>query len=544
MKKSVSKTNVLIFFAIISVYSILCLTKHQHVRLTADSMLYFSIAKKYLIGDWHNAINGYWGPFLAWLIVPFLYFGFSDVFTINVLNLIFGILTITGTWILSFRFEISERMRSVLLVCLLPIMLKFSIVQPMDFLLVCILIFYLGVVFKDNYRERVRFGVFSGFLGSLAYFTKAYAFPFFIAHFFIMNMFHYFEKTVKEDRRKVLRNMIAGFIVFFMISGAWISIISDKYDHVTFSTMRDTNFNAPGPEVKGSGLEFGVPVFTEGFFEPPNKTAFVVWEDPSYLRGKPWSAWQSPAHFKHFIKLTLKNVAEGLQIFEIFSTFSIAIIVIYILMISIMSLREMLSRRALLYPLFTLVLFSGGYILFHFEQRYVWLVNMLLLLMGGHLLAVFFEKDFFRSRLRKNILIMVFVISFIFTPVRFILQTGNGSIDQYMYDVGIDLKSYGIRGNIASNREYGSHDAWHKTFRLAYWLESRYYGQEAEGISNKELESELDKYNIDYYFLWGEGVSVPQFLARHQEVTNNEITGLKVYSLKTASASNISIHQK
>ncbi len=193
-------------------------------------------------------------------------------------------------------------------------------------------------------------------------------------------------------------------------------IISDKYGHFTFSTMRDTNFNAPGPEVKGDGLEFGVPVFTEGFFEPPNETAFVVWEDPSYLRGKPWSAWQSPAHFKHFIKLTLKNIAEGLKIFEGFSTFSIAIIVAYIILISMKSFRDMLSRRALLYPLFTLILFSGGYILFHFEERYVWLSNILLLLMGGHLLTLFFEKDFMGSALGKNILIIVFIGSFIFTP--------------------------------------------------------------------------------------------------------------------------------
>jgi len=533
MKKHVSKTNILILFAIILVYSILCLTKYQYVRFTADSMLYFSLAEKYLTGNFQDALNGYWGPLLAWLIVPFLYIGFSDVFTINVLDLIFGILTITGTWILSFRFEISERIRSVLLLCLLPIVIKFSIVQPMDFLLLCILIIYLGIIFNSDYPKKMSSGVVSGFLGSLAYFTKAYAFPFFIVHFLIMNIFHYFEKTLNEDKRKVLRNVVAGFIVFFLISGAWISIISNKYGHFTFSTMRDTNFNAPGPEVQGSGLEFGVPVFTEGFFEPPNDTAFVVWEDPSYLRGKPWSAWQSPAHFKHFIKLTLKNIAEGLQIFEGFTTLSVSILLACILLLRMKSFREILSQRLLLYPLFTVILFSGGYILFHFEERYVWLVNILLLLMGGHLLTLLFKIDFLGSGLRRNILIVVFVISFVFTPSRFIFQASNGSIDQYMHGVSVDLKSYGIRGNIASNREYGSHDAWHKTFRLAYWLNSRYYGQAREGIEDDALKSELSKYEIDYYFLWGDGASIPQFFTKYNEVTGGEIPGLKVYSLKS-----------
>ncbi len=533
MKERAANTSLIIFLLVISVYSVLCLTKHQYGRVTADSMIYFSIAQKYLTGDFQNAINGYWGPLLAWLIIPFLYFGAGDVFAINSLNLILGVLTIIGVWNLSDRFEITGKIRGILLICLLPIVLKFSLVQPMDFLLVCILIFYLCIVFNSDYPKKISSGLFSGILGSLAYFTKAYASPFFIVHFFIMNILHYFRNVTKEDRKKVLRNSLAGFVLFFLISGAWIMIISDKYGHFTFSTMRDTNFNAPGPEAMGGGLEFGVPVFTEGFFEPPNETAFVVWEDPSYLRGEPWSAWQSWMHFKHFIRLTLKNVSDGLKIFESFSSLSVAIIIAYILFLSAKPKNELLSYGVLLYPLFTLILFSGGYLLFHFEERYVWLSNILLLLMGGYVLFVLFQKEFFSSDLRKNILIIFFALSFIFAPTKYVLQASRGGMNSDMYYLSTDLKQYNIKGNIASNREHLTHDAWHKTFRLAYWLNSRYYGQSRVGISDKELEDELEKYNIDYYFLWGEGGSTPQFLTRYQEITKNKIPDLRIYSLKT-----------
>jgi hypothetical protein len=141
-----------------------------------------------------------------------------------------------------------------------------------------------------------------------------------------------------------------------------------------------------------------------------------------------------------------------------------------------------------------------------------------------------------RPALGKNILIIVFISSFVFTPSRFILQTSNGSMDQYMHDVSTDLKKYNISGNIASNRDAFSHDAWHETFRLAYWLKSRYYGQAREGISDEELKSELEKYDIGYYFVWGEEPHVPGFLRADQDVTGNEIPGLKVYSLKTISS--------
>jgi hypothetical protein len=528
------KKSVIILLVVLAVYSVFCLTRNQYSRMTADSMLYFSIAQKYLAGDFQNAVNGYWGPLLAWLIIPFLYLGAGDIFTINFLNLIFGVLTIIGTWKLSDRFDISGNIKGILLICLLPIVLKFSLVQPMDFLLVFILVTYLSIIFNTDYPKRSSSGLLSGIVGSFAYFTKAYAFPFFIVHFFVMNVLHYFRNVTKEDKKNVLKNAVAGLLFFFIISGSWIMIISDKYGHVTFSTMRDTNFNAPGPDAMNGGLEFGVPVFTEGFFEPPNKTAFVVWEDPSYLRGEPWSAWQSWRHFKHFIRLTLKNVSDGLKIFESFSTLSIAIIIIYILFLTSDRNKKLLDHGALLYPLFTIILFSGGYLLFHFEERYAWLSNILLLLMGGHVLNVLFQKEFFNSDLRKNILIVFFILSFVFVPVKYIIQVGRGGMDSNMYHMSVDLKQYNIKGNIASNREYASHDAWHKTFRLAYWLNSRYYGQARLGIDDKTLESELKKYDIDYYFLWGEEVSAPPFLTRYREVTNNQVPGLKIYSLKTA----------
>lgn len=529
-KNKLPSTKTLLFL-VITVYSVLCLAAFQYTRMTADSMLYFSLAEKYINGDFANAINGYWGPLLAWLLVPFLYFGVSDVNAINLLDLFVGVLTFIGVWKLSGRLEVSDGIKSVLMVCLLPIVLRFSLVQPMDFILACILIFYLNTVFNSDYQKSVGSGLSCGMLGSMAYLTKAYAFPFFIVHFLVMNILHYFKSDLKDEKKRVLRNAVAGFLLFALISGAWICLISDKYGHITFSTMRDTNFNAPGPDDMDGGLEFGVPVFTEGFYEPPNETAFVIWEDPSYLRGKPWSPFDSARHFKHFIRLTLKNVSDGLKIFESFSTFSITIIVVYILLCCVGTKKELLSKGTLLYPLFTIILFSGGYILFHFEERYVWLTNILLLVMGGYLLTDLFRRDFFRSALRRNILIVFFIVSFIFVPAKYVMQVGRGGMDIDMYLMSTALNKYNISGNIASNREMDSHDAWHKTFRLAYWLDARYYGQAREGIDDDSLKTELKKYDIDYYFVWGEADAALQFLSQYNELTEGEIPGLSIFSI-------------
>lgn len=523
-----------ILIVVLLIYLLIILLSDPYLRLSADSTLYLSIAEKYLSGEFQDAVNGYWNPLLSWLLIPFLYLGFSDAFAINSIYIIFGIITTLGIWRFSYRFKLTEKVRILVLLSLLPIMLYYSFIQPFDLLLLCFLVYYLCIVFNDNYSGRLQNGILSGVIGALAYLTKSYAFLFFLAHFLSMNILHYMR--VRTEGKRILKNAVAGFIIFFIISGTWVAAISSKYGYLTFSNMGKTNLAILGPEApKHGGLEFGQPMFYKGFIEPPNKTAISAWEDPSYLQVEIWSPIGSFRNFKHFIKLLLKNISQCLQIFESFSTLSITIIIAYILLLIKQSLKlnDIISRSGLLYPLFTIFLYTAGYALFHFEARYIWIVNILLLLMGGHLLSLLLDTKFFENNARKNILIFFFVISFIFIPLHRTISINKGNLDREMYRLSKNLKKFNIKGNIASNREYiPVHDAWHKTFRSAYWLNSRYYGQSKDSVSDEDLGKELRKYNIDYYFVWGELYSNAEFLSRYKEVTGGEIPGLKVFSLK------------
>ncbi len=173
MKKYKADLTLLTLFIVISIYA-LSIIKFQHVRVTADSMLYFSISKKYLSGDFVNAVNGYWGPLLAWLLVPFLSLGFSDIAALNMVNLAVGIITFVSLWRLSYRFEMSDGIRGIVLIASLPVILKTSLVQPMDFLLLCVLILYVNIVLQEDYGSRLLHGVSSGIFGAFAYLTKAF----------------------------------------------------------------------------------------------------------------------------------------------------------------------------------------------------------------------------------------------------------------------------------------------------------------------------------------------------------------------------------
>jgi hypothetical protein len=531
-----SGSSLVILLIVFAAYSVLILTTYHYERLTGDATLYLSIAEKYLQGDLNNAINGYWGPLLSWLLVPFLYSGATHLFAINALNLIFGLLTIAGIWKLSFRFEISDTIRGIILIPLVPILQFISLIQPMDFLLLCILIYYLNIVFDKNFPVTFSSAAAAGILGALAYFSKPYGFPFFISHFILINICHYFATSSKEHRQKVLRGFITGAAIFALLSGTWIGLISNKYGHFTFSNMGKGVFSGLGPGSLHKTLEKGDPIFFEGFFPPPNETAFIIYEDPSHARINTWSPLESKSSFRHYINNIIENIFEGIRIYESYSRLAIAIIIAYILSLFSHPLNRLLSQRALLYPLLTILLYTGGYMPFHFESRYLWIINILLLLMGGKILNELFQYDLFKKRGLKIILTILLILSFSFTPLKASIEMGNENINREMYKLGIKLDDrYNIHGNIASNRyitKASSHDSWHRTFRLAYWTKSRYYGQPQEGISDAELRSDLIKHDIDYYFSWEGSDESPGFLSEYREITNSEIPGLKIYSLK------------
>lgn len=516
-------------------YAAFIITTFHYERLTGDATLYLGIAEKYIRGDFSNAVNGYWGPLLSWLLIPFLYLGSSHLFAINTLDLIFGLLTIIGVWRLSFKFQINEKVKSVILLPLAPILLFFSLIQPMDFLLLCVLIFYLNTVFRKDYPDRIAHGALSGALGACAYFAKPYGFPFFISHFLLINACHYFGSSLPEQKKNVLRNAVTGFLIFSLLSGVWVAFISMKYQRLTFSNMGRGVFASLGPESVHSTLEKGDPIFFEGFFEPPNETATVIYEDPSYARKKTWSPLESPGLFKHFLANFTENIFESLRIYDSFSRLSTAIVIAYIVLILTRPSNKFFSSGEMLYPLLTIVLYTAGYMPFHFEARYLWIVNILLLLMGGKVLHELFQTKFFKNKTVTNTLIAFFILSFVLTPAKSVIEIGKKNFNKEMYLLGTELnRRYDIHGNIASNRqrvETSIHDAWHRTFRLAYWLKSRYYGQARENISDEELEAELRKFKIDYYFFWGDPHSVPQFLTQYREMIRGEIPGLAVYSL-------------
>ncbi len=113
---------VLIIYLILGIF----LIKYYRYQINPDGISYISIAQKYLNGDFTNAINGYWGPLISWLLMPFLYWGVEPLLAAKVLNLIIGLITIMALCGLSHRFPMSGSIRTVVLFSAIPVVLSFA----------------------------------------------------------------------------------------------------------------------------------------------------------------------------------------------------------------------------------------------------------------------------------------------------------------------------------------------------------------------------------------------------------------------------------
>lgn len=353
---------------------------------------------------------------------------------------------------------------------------------------------------------------------SFSIFNQKFCFTIFLVHFILFNTFFYFKSLNTQKRAKILKNLSIGLIVFFAISGIWIGLISDKYNKITFGTSGEYNHDLVGPKSQGHYEYY------KGLVNQPNNSSFSPWEDPSYFKMESWSPFQSLDYFMFQIDLILKNIVKIISIIELFSVLSIVIIIAAIVLI-IKSRADGDSKKKLIYLLTTILIYAGGYTPLILEERYLWLISILLLITGCYVLSLLFKMNYI-NKFKKNILVIFLILSFIMTPFSVLVFDFNG--EQSIYNLSLTLKNkYNVHGNIASN------DNLVDTDHIVFLMNSKYYGMPKKTNNYNEKKAELENYNIDYYLVWGKSKENDYFSKYFKEITNGTIKNLRIYSLKS-----------
>lgn len=506
---------ILIGYSVLAIFSI----SYHHYHLGADGISYFSIASKYINGDWFNAINAYWSPLYSWLIAPILFFTGNDPFyaayVTRIASFIFGFFTIIGMNRLCSSFKLNKLVKRTVLITTIPMILFYSIkYDTPDVLVLCLLVYYFSFIFSENYADHKINGIICGFLGGVGFLSKTYIFPFFTVHFILFNLFYYL-KGMTINKKGVQQNFLLGMIVFLTISGLWIGTLSLKYDKLTIGTATEYNYAITGPEYSAH------PVYFMGLIKPPNDSATSTWEEPSLVNLSDWSPFESGAYFKYQMETFSENLFKFTIFIEYYSILSLAIIILSLYFIIKQKTRKSFKTR-LIYIMITIFIYSSGYLLIDIQDRYIWPVIILLMFCGFYLLDNMHNDKILSLKLR-NVYLILLMISFILAPV--MKFTLDPTTDVNSYFLSETLKNeYNIHGHIASNEN------WEPTNRIAFYLNSQYYGLPKNVNKSNELEKELLANNITYYFVWGDSSDVN--LPVYKEITNGKIQGLKIYQHK------------
>jgi hypothetical protein len=469
------KKKVLLFNAAFIVIALLLASWYKY-NIDQDQISYISIAEKYLNGNFKDAVNGIWSPLLSWLLIPFLAVGAEPVFAFKIVQLSAGLFTFNifllflqeyqNDWI----YYLGGTAAAVIL------MSSAYLTGTPDLLMGGLLLSYLYVITTKNFFTGRSQFLIAGVIAAIAYYTKAYALPFFLLHFTVVMGYNFFRH--KELRSKIVKGYLTAVITFLLLSLPWITSLSIKYDHLTYSTAGRFNFAVVGPEYNNVH-HFRM----QGLIPPVNETAVSYWEDPTYLNYKTWSPFNSSEEFRHLVGVIINNI---LRLLFFFFTYSPLLIILFIIPG---------NKKDAGAFLLTIALYSSGLLLLFIEQRFLIFPHLLLLLASFYL--AFSLSDKF-SRSAKFILYALIFLSVLARPAYTMLNNIDNNKDLFYISKQLDGK---INGNIASYSPGMLDKNWGHSLFLSYSVGGKYYGEVPPG-SLSDTGNELEEHRINYFLVW------------------------------------------
>ena len=271
-------------------------------RLNTDAIAYMRVAEYWSMGNFDFAVNGYWGPLLSWLMVPFLWLGVEPLLAGKLAMLISGGVFFHGSLFLvravGLRL-IDELIVAWMLALTIPGWMSDHLTP--DLLVAGLMAFALGQAMTPDWLTRRRRSVGSGATWGLAYLAKAVALPVGVVVSVLLALCWRFGQA--ENGQAAWRQLGQALGLFLLVSLPWMTVLSVKYDKPTFSTS-----GAIAHAIVGPGNDRPAPHPFGSTIYQPEPGRVTAWEDPSQMNYDYWSPFESGENFSHQLSLIGRNV--------------------------------------------------------------------------------------------------------------------------------------------------------------------------------------------------------------------------------------------
>jgi len=461
-------------------------------QINPDGVAYTTIAQKYLVGNFHDAVNAYWSPMFSWLLAPILSTGVSLLLGAKILSAIAGAGLLGSLWMLCNSLGLSPRARAIFVTAMAPVSLFLAtgILTP-DLLSVALAMLYLAILIRADYFRLPFSGVLCGIVGGFAYLAKNYTFGFILLHFSVVGLVWFIREA--KSRRVVFIKTVSGLLAFSIVCGSWAMVLRHKYGHLTLGTAGTYNHRHFGPERQGIYY-----ADTHGLTPPVNPTAISAGEDSAQRPLPPWSPFQSWKYFRYQLWLIYTNLIQLFFAIERFSFLGIFTLAISIVALIKGWITDRRPGEPVLVLLLAVLLFPTGYVILHVEDRYLSLIQIVIFLIGILLLE---RLPRFQSRRDEyKILMALLCLSVTLHPM--IALVRHRWVNWDVYEKSLALKPIVPAGSRIACDSKSPDSPIDETLFLALHCKLSFYGKPMPTDTPDETLAELRNYNIQYFFVW------------------------------------------
>jgi hypothetical protein len=444
---------------------------YQYV-FDVDSIGYAAVARHYLNGDLEKAVNGFWNPLHSWLVVPFIKMGLKDWVAFKVTNAIFATGTLYSLHLLLNKFSLETFIKSCIQYVSVIILLHYCFFElTADVLFVLLMLLYYNLVKSAGFFSSTKKNLMAGVVGGLLYLDKSYGFPFFLFNHIVIHLF------LNPDKKQIIKQILTGFASFFLLAFPWIYALHWKYGEwmIAFGKYNaHWDFN-------------NVPNNQPLFEPPPYEGSAGVWEDPWHVQKDNLQSASFKAVLMQQVKTMLFNFQQWLLCLNEISFLAPAVLFI--------SAVYGFFQKNKVWAFFAIAVLtlSSGYFLLHFETRFLWPLAFIFMIAAAILLHQLLKTASY-SLWQKNMVWLVVWGSFLLEPINQLKDRAGAGKETYKLVEEMEAKN--IKGKFTSNG-FNS-----RCQVMAHWSHSMYYSITQKYPAYEELETEMKKYKIRYYFFF------------------------------------------
>jgi len=486
--------------------------------IDSDSVAYFTIARRYVAGDM-RAINGLWSPFSPWLVALCIKNGMDELLAAHLVNAAACISIITATFFLFRRFAVDTFITIVLLLSLSVFLAYCQYEQLFDDLWQnAFLLFYLLLITSKSFFTKAWKWILCGVIAAVAYFAKTYSFYFIILHLAVTLVI--LCRKEQKPYKAVIKPFITVIVVMLLTMSPWLYLLHGKYGKWTISNAGAMNasWSLIGHKTFRPDIKYLIP--------PPYDNSPANIEDPSVSQGHLYSMFESPRLFALRIVRCGLAVVQGGHFINDISGLLLAVLLAS-MFVMFFRKQQLIFNTNHLILLWASLIMPAGYVLQHFEARYIWLLTYTGMILGAT--WIMYLKGYFDNKIAYYFATACFGLSFMIFP--FFQMKTLFCKGEDIYVNAQKIKAMGLHGTFTSN----DNPNWAPATALLTHMP--YYTIEHFEIAPSDLLAEMRRYRINYYFFYCNPVDQAAIQLKDEQgnpftdVTNNTIKGLKIYQV-------------